>query len=46
VDGATCNAAQTDFVDVNRTIYVAAPGTFKASILPEGATCSDARAIP
>lgn len=46
VDGAACNATQTDFVDVNRTIFVAAPGTFKASILPEGATCSDARAIP
>jgi hypothetical protein len=46
VDGDTCNANQTDFVDVNRTIYTAMPGTFKASILSEGATCSDARAIP
>jgi hypothetical protein len=44
VDGANCNATQTDFVDVNRTIYEASPGTFTARVLPEGATCADARA--
>ena len=44
VNGAACNASQTDFVDSNRTIYEASPGTFKASILAEGATCADARA--
>jgi hypothetical protein len=44
VDGDICNATQTDFVDVNRTIYTAEAGTFTARILPEGATCSDARA--
>jgi hypothetical protein len=44
VNGDLCNATQTDFVDTNRTIYTAAPGTFRGVILPEGATCSDARA--
>lgn len=44
VDGADCNATQTDFVDVNRTIYEASPGTFTARILPDDATCADARA--
>jgi hypothetical protein len=44
VDGDECNATQTDFVDVNRTIYEAAPGTFTARILADDATCADARA--
>jgi hypothetical protein len=46
VDGDLCNANQTDFVDVNRTIYTAEPGTFTARILPDGATCNDARTAP
>jgi hypothetical protein len=44
VDGADCNATQTDFVDVNRTIYEASPGTFTARVLSDDATCAEARA--
>jgi hypothetical protein len=44
IDGAVCNAIQTDFVDSNRTIYETSPGSFTARILPDDASCDDARA--
>jgi len=46
VDGEICATGQTDFVDSNRTIYAAMPGTFNAKVLEDGATCEDVRAIP
>lgn len=46
VNGSACNSTQTDFVDSNRTIYDHTPGTFKAVLLPDGATCADVRAMP
>jgi hypothetical protein len=46
VNGDTCNAAQTDFVDSNRTVYDVTVGSFTARILDDAATCSDVRALP
>jgi hypothetical protein len=43
--GTECTAAQVDFVDTNQTKYTMMSGTFTSKILPDTATCADARAL-
>jgi len=44
LNGADCNASQTDFVDSSRTIYQTTGATFTAKKLPDGANCAAVRA--
>jgi hypothetical protein len=44
LNGGECLPADTQFVDDNRTIFVIGIATYKATNLPAGATCADARA--
>jgi hypothetical protein len=43
--GAACTADQINFVDSNRTAYTKMTGPFTSRILPDGATCADARGL-
>jgi hypothetical protein len=46
-DGQPCTAAQTDFLDDNRTLYSTKPGTFTAKIVEADTTCAAIRqALP
>jgi hypothetical protein len=46
-DGQPCTAAQTDFLDDNRTVYSTQPGKFTAKIVDAGTTCAAIRqALP
>jgi hypothetical protein len=45
--GGECTAAETKFVDDNRTIYTPMRGTVETKIIPDDATCADVRsALP
>jgi hypothetical protein len=42
--GAECTPAQVDFIDMNSTQYNVAGGTFTSKVVPDTASCADARA--
>jgi hypothetical protein len=42
--GGECTAAQTKFLDDNRTAFTVTGGTYVAKIVPDTATCADVRA--
>jgi hypothetical protein len=41
--GDECNGEQVDFLDVNRNKLTATEGTFTSKLVPDDATCADAR---
>lgn len=41
--GGECSAEQVDFLDANRNLLTATEGTFTSKIVPDTATCADAR---
>jgi hypothetical protein len=42
--GGECSGAQVDFIDMNSSAYNVAGGTFTSVVVPDAATCADARA--
>ena len=43
--GDDCTAADIDFLDANRTQLTVTGGTFTSKLVPDTATCADARAM-